>query len=162
MILKEIILNKLKEKLPHIKISDSEYKGELTLFFEKQNVVEICRILKDDPELQFRLCEDITAVDWARRTNRFSIVYHIFSLKNNFRLNLKTDVDESDLKVKSVSSVWKTADWHERETYDMYGITFLNHPDHRRMYLPEDFEYYPLRKEFPLMGIPGSFSLPKK
>ena len=108
------------------------------------------------------MCEDITAIDWAKRKNRFTVVYHIFSLKNKFRLCLKADVDEEDCKIDSVTSVWKTANWHERETYDMYGIAFNNHPDLRRMYMPEDFEYHPLRKDFPLMGIPGSLSLPKK
>jgi NADH-quinone oxidoreductase subunit C len=89
-------------------------------------------------------------------------VYNIFSIKHNFRLRLKAGVDESDGSVDSVSSVWQAANWHERETYDMYGIKFNNHPDLRRMYMPEEFEYYPLRKDFPLMGIPGSLPLPKK
>ena len=71
-------------------------------------------------------------------------------------------MDESECNIDSVTSVWKTANWHERETYDMYGIIFNNHPDLRRMYMPEEFEYYPLRKDFPLMGIPGSLPLPKK
>jgi len=74
---------------------------------------------------------------------------------------IKVDVEETE-NIESVSSVWKTANWHERETYDMYGITFKNHPDLRRMYMPEEFEYHPLRKDFPLMGIPGSLPLPKK
>ncbi|MBI1806028.1 MAG: NADH-quinone oxidoreductase subunit C, partial [Ignavibacteria bacterium] len=71
-------------------------------------------------------------------------------------------VNESDLHVPSVSHVWSTANWHERETYDVYGIIFDGHPDLRRMYMPEEFEYYPLRKDFPLMGIPGSLPLPRK
>ena len=75
---------------------------------------------------------------------------------------LKCDVEENDCNIDSVSSVWRTSNWQERECYDMYGIKFNNHPDMRRIYMPEDFEYYPLRKEFPLMGIPGSLSLPKK
>ena len=118
--------------------------------------------LKEDPELEFLLCEDITAVDWARRKNRFMMVYHIFSLKNKFRLSLKADIDEDECSIDSVVSVWRTSNWQEREVYDMYGISFNNHPDLRRMYMPEDFEYYPLRKDFPLMGIPGSLPLPKK
>ena len=83
-------------------------------------------------------------------------------MKYNFRLRLKVDVDESDCTIDSVSSVWQAANWQERETYDMYGIKFNNHPDLRRMYMPEEFEYHPLRKDFPLMGIPGSLPLPKK
>jgi NADH-quinone oxidoreductase subunit C len=112
--------------------------------------------------MEFLLCLDITAIDWAKRKNRFTVVYHIYSFKNNFRLRLKADIDESDCAIDTVSSVWKGANWQERETYDMYGIKFNNHPDLRRMYMPEDFEYHPLRKDFPLMGIPESIPLPKK
>lgn len=160
MIDKEKITGKLSSQFPGIGMEATEYKGELTIKVPRQNVVEICHFLKDDPELSFILCEDITAVDWAKRTNRFTVVYHIFSISNKFRLCIKADVDESELNIDTVSSVWKTANWHERETYDMYGIKFNNHPDLRRMYLPEEFEYHPLRKDFPLMGIPGSLPLP--
>jgi NADH-quinone oxidoreductase subunit C len=159
---KELVVQRLTENFQEMKFESSEYRGELSIVLDKKNIVEVCGFLKTDPQLEFILCDDITAIDWARRKNRYTIVYHIFSLKNNFRLRLKADVDESDLTVDSVSSVWKTADWQERETYDMYGLTFNNHPDPRRMYMPEDFEYYPLRKDFPMMGIPGSLPLPKK
>lgn len=162
MNLKELIPQKLQEKFPKLNFEFVEYRGDLSVKFDKSNVTEVCRFLKEDPDLEFRLCEDVTAVDWAKRKNRFTVVYHIFSLNHNFRLRLKADVDESDCTIDTVSSVWKTADWHERETYDMFGIKFNYHPDLRRMYMPEDFEYYPLRKDFPLMGIPGSLPLPKK
>jgi NADH-quinone oxidoreductase subunit C len=162
MEIKELVLERLKEKFPGYKIEPVEYMGELTTVIDKEKVVEVCSFLKSDPQLEFLFCEDVTAIDWARRVNRFTVVYHIFSLKNKFRLRLKADVDESDPRIDSVTSVWKTANWHERETFDMYGISFNNHPDLRRMYMPEDFEYYPLRKDFPLMGIPGSLPLPKK
>jgi NADH-quinone oxidoreductase subunit C len=160
--LKELIIQKLKDKFGSVNFEFSEFRDELTVLFDKKNVVEVCRFLKDDNELQFKLCEDVTAIDWARSKNRFTVVYHIYSIKNGFRLALKADVDESGCSIDSVSSVWKTANWEERETYDMYGIIFNNHPDLRRMYMPEEFEYYPLRKDFPLMGIPGSNPLPKK
>jgi NADH-quinone oxidoreductase subunit C len=159
---KELILQKLKEKFPQVNFVESEYRGELTVTLPKENIVDVCSFIKTDTDLEFVYCEDITAVDWAKRTNRFTVVYHIFSMKHNFRICLKTDVDEKDCVIDSVSSVWKAANWQERETYDMYGIKFNNHPDLRRMYMPEDFEYHPLRKDFPLMGIPGSLSLPKK
>jgi len=159
---KELIPQKIKENLPNISFEKSEYRGELTLYFNKNDIVEVCKFLKEDRELEFLLCEDITAVDWARRKNRFTMVYHIFSLKNKFRLRLKADIDEDECSIDSVVSVWRTSNWQEREVYDMYGISFNNHPDLRRMYMPEDFEYYPLRKDFPLMGIPGSLPLPKK
>ncbi len=159
---KEIVSQKLKEKFGAEGLEFTEFRGDLTVKTDKKNIVELCRFLKEDGELQFLLCEDVTAIDWARRKDRFTVVYHIFSIKNRFRLAVKADVDESDCTIDSVSSVWKTANWHERETYDMYGIKFNNHPDLRRMYMPEDFEYHPLRKDFPVMGIPGSLPLPKK
>jgi NADH-quinone oxidoreductase subunit C len=162
MDLKELISQKLKANFPSEDFEVSDYKDELTIKFDKKNIVEICSFLKQDTDLQFLMSTDITAVDWASRKNRFTVVYNIFSIKNNFRLRLKADVDESDCSIDSVISIWSAANWQERETYDMYGIKFNNHHDLRRMYMPEDFEYYPLRKDFPLMGIPGSLSLPKK
>ena len=162
MEINQLVLQKLKEKFPQVNFVDIVYREELTITLPKENIVEVCSFIKTDSDLEFVYCEDITAVDWAKRTDRFTVVYHIFSIKNNFRICLKADVDEKDCNIDSVSSVWKAANWQERETYDMYGIKFNNHPDLRRMYMPEDFEYHPLRKDFPLMGIPGSLSLPKK
>lgn len=162
MDLKTLIPQKLKEKFSSVDFEVSDYKDELTIKFDKKFIVDVCSFLKSDAELEFIICSDITAVDWAIRKNRFTVVYNIFSIKHNFRLRLKADVDEADCQIDSVSSVWRAANWQERETYDMYGIKFNNHPDLRRMYMPEEFEYHPLRKEFPLMGIPGSLPLPKK
>ncbi|MBZ0200324.1 MAG: NADH-quinone oxidoreductase subunit C [Ignavibacteriaceae bacterium] len=159
---KEIIPQKLKEKFEGIEIEVSDFRDDLTLKFDKKFILNAAQFLRDDNDLQFNFCEDVTAIDWAKRKNRFTVVYHIFSMKHNFRLRLKCDVDESELTIDTVSSVWKTANWLERETYDMYGVKFNNHPDLRRMYMPEEFEYHPLRKDFPLMGIPGSLSLPEK
>ena len=162
MDLKELIPQKLKENFPDIEFEISDYKEELTINLDKKRIVDVCKFLKEDPDLQFNYCSDVTAVDWAKRKNRFTVVYNIFSLNNSFRLRLKSDVDESDCAIDSVSSVWGSANWQERETYDMYGIKFNNHPDLRRMYMPEEFEHHPLKKDFPLMGIPGSLPLPKK
>ena len=158
----ELLNNKIKERFPELNFEITKFRDELTLSLPKQNIVEVCKYLKTEPELEYLLCEDITAIDWARRKDRFTVVYHIYSFKNNLRLRLKTSVDVSDCKIDSVTSVWEAANWHERETFDMYGIEFTAHPDLRRMYMPEDFEYFPLRKDFPLMGIPGSIPLPKK
>lgn len=162
MELKELISQKLTKNFPDAELDFSEYKGEFNVKLNKKFINPVCKFLKEDSDLEFLLCEDITAVDWATRKNRFTVVYHIFSLKNKFRLVLKSDLDESDCTIDTVSDVWKTSNWQERECYDMYGITFNNHPDMRRIYMSEDFEYHPLRKDFPLMGIPGSLPLPKK
>jgi len=162
MEIKELLSDKLKAQFPGTNFEFTEFRDEITVKFPKEVVVAVCEFLKTDPELEFLQCEDITAIDWATRKNRFTVVYQIYSFKNKSRLRLKADVDNSDPSIDSVTSVWKGANWQERETYDMYGIKFNNHPDLRRMYMPEDFEYHPLRKDFPLMGIPGSIPLPKK
>ena len=112
--LKVLVTQKLKDQFGSLNFEFIEFRDELTVLIDKKDVVEICRCLKDDEDLQFKLCEDVTAIDWARRKNRFTVVYHIYSIKNNFRLALKADVDESDCTIDSVSSVWKTADWAER------------------------------------------------
>jgi NADH-quinone oxidoreductase subunit C len=162
MDIKDFVVIKLKEKFPKYNFENSDFRNELTVKLDKKNIVKVCKFLKEDEELEFKLCEDVTAIDWAKRTDRFTVVYHIFSLRHNFRLRLKADVDESDCSIDTVSSVWKSANWAEREAYDMYGIIFKGHPDLRRMYMPEEFEFHPLRKDFPLLGIPGSLPLPKK
>ena len=162
MDIKDLVVVKLKDKFPKYNFETSEFRNELTVKLDKKNIVKVCKFLKEDEELEFKLCEDVTAIDWAKRADRFTVVYHIFSLKHNYRLRLKADVDESDCSIDSVTSVWRSANWAEREAYDMYGIKFKGHPDLRRMYMPEEFEYHPLRKDFPLMGIPGSLPLPKK
>ncbi len=135
-----------------------EFKGETTLLVETKSIVEICRALKD--EHGFNYCADICGADRFTEEERFEVIYNLTNLDQHWRIRLKVRVDEENPVVSSVTSVWKAADWHERETYDMYGVRFEGHPDLRRMYMPEDFEYYPLRKDFPLIGVPGSIPLP--
>jgi NADH-quinone oxidoreductase subunit C len=160
MELKEIIIEKLNGSFENAVLNVSEFRGDLSINVTGSKITAICKFLKEDTDLSFDVCKDITAIDWARRKNRFTIVYNLYSLKNKFRLRLKVDIEEES--IESVTSVWHSANWYERETFDMYGIKFINHPDLRRVYMPEEFEYYPLRKEFPLLGIPGSLTLPKK
>lgn len=117
---------------------------------------------KTDEELNFNFLSDICGLDRYIKKDRFEVVYNIWSDKLKYRIRLRVKVDESDLQVDSVTSVWKSADWYERETFDMFGIIFSNHPDMRRIYMPDEFEYYPLRKDFPLMGIPDSLQLPRR
>jgi len=140
----------------------NEYRGECTVVVRKDAIVEICRFLRDDDGCRFDSLRDLLGVDYYRPDERFEIVYNLYSLKNNSRLRLKARINESDLHIPSVTGVWPAANWHEREAYDMFGILFDGHPDLRRMYMPEEFEYHPLRKDFPLMGIPGSLPLPRK
>ncbi len=156
------ITSKIKEKFGESVLEITEFRGDVSLSVTPNKIVEIAEFLKNDEDLQFVMCKDVTAIDWATRKNRFTIVYHVYSFKNNFNLRIKATISEDPPVIDSVTSVWRSANWYERETYDMYGINFRNHPDLRRMYMPEGFEYHPLRKEFPVLGIPGSLPLPEK
>ena len=109
MNLRELIPQKLKDKFPSVEFELTDYRDELTIKFDKKLVVEVCSFLKSDSELEFIWCSDVTAIDWATRKNRFTVVYNIFSMKHNFRLRLKADVDESDCSIDTVSSIWKSA-----------------------------------------------------
>ncbi len=158
----EQVLEKLRATFNDSIISVNEFRGELTIVVKKQDIVRICQFLRDDSELYFDSLRDVCGADYYRPDERYEVIYNLYSYKTLYRLRLKVRVDENELHVPSVASVWTTAEWAERETYDMFGITFDGHPDLRRIYLPEGFEYHPLRKDFPLMGIPGSLPLPRK
>ncbi|MGE5431838.1 MAG: NADH-quinone oxidoreductase subunit C [Syntrophomonadaceae bacterium] len=160
MELKEVIIEKLNGTLKGAVLDVTDFRGDLCLIISPEKFLDACKLLKEDADLEFIMCEDVTAIDWAKRRNRFTMVYHIYSLKNKFRLRLKVNLEGET--AASVSFLWPSANWYERETFDMFGIKFTDHPDLRRVYMPEDFEYHPLRKEFPLLGIPGSIPLPKK
>ena len=102
----------------------------------------------------------MVAADRFTSEDRFEVIYNIISLKSQKRLFIKTRCSEENPTLPTSTSIWPAANWHEREAFDMFGIQFEGHPDMRRLFLPEDFDYYPLRKEFPLLGIPGSLPLP--
>ncbi|GAB1351083.1 hypothetical protein MASR1M107_32980 [Ignavibacteriales bacterium] len=162
MEIKENILRLLEEKFPETRFETTDFRGDLKIKFDKSLIKPVCEFLKNHSELKFNQCVDVTAIDWAKKKGRFTVVYHLYSIDNKFRLRLACDLEEHAAHIDSVSSVWMSANWYERETFDMYGIKFDGHPDPRRMYMPEEYEYYPLRKEYPLMGIPGDLTLPKK
>jgi NADH-quinone oxidoreductase subunit C len=158
----ERILDKLKAGFGNSIESSDDYRGEFTIVVKKADIASVSQFLRDDSELHFDSIRDVCGADYYRPDDRFEVIYNIYSLQNKNRLRLKVRVDESDLHVPSVTTVWEGANWMERETYDMYGIIFDGHPDLRRIYMPEEFEYHPLRKDYPLMGIPGSLPLPRK
>jgi NADH-quinone oxidoreductase subunit C len=162
IITKEILIQKMSGNFESAVETIADFNGTLTICVKKEKLIDICKFLKDDLDLYFDMCKDVVGVDYNRHEYRFEVVYNLYSLKNNFRLLLKTKLEESDLHVPSVSGIWPGANWPEREVFDFFGIIFDGHPDLRRVYMPEDFEYYPLRKEFPLMGIPNSIQLPRK
>jgi len=160
--MKELLINKLKEKFQDFIEEIIDYSNELTFVISKNKILDVCYFLKNNEDLKFDYLVDICGVDRFKKENRFEVVYNIWSEKLKYRIRLRVKVDEKDLQLDSVTSIWKSADWYERETYDMFGIVFLNHPDLRRIYMPEEFEYFPLRKDFPLIGIPDSLPLPRR
>lgn len=144
--------HQLKDRFADAVLEVSEAHGEVTLVVGREQIVAICRWLKDTPDLRYDLLMDMAGVDYLGREPRFEVVYHLYSVPHNRRLRLKVRVPEADLVVPSVTSVWRTANWHEREAFDMLGIRFADHPDLRRIYMPDDYPGHPLRKDFPILG----------
>ena len=132
-------------------IDSHNFRDDQTISVKKEAIRELFKFLRDDPELDFKFLMDLTAVDYLnRKDNRFEVVYHFYSLKHNGRLRVKIPVSEDDCTIDSVSSLWKTANWYEREVWDLYGIKFKGHPDMRRILLYEEFKGHPLRKDYPI------------
>lgn len=136
----------------------TEYAGEQTVRVAKGEIRAVCTFLKE--EKGFNYLADLGGIDRFCDDDRYEVFYNLVSLGEGKRLRLVTRIDEDEMSVDSMCSVYRAANWNERECFDMFGIRFTDHPDLRRMYMPEDFEYYPLRKEFPLLGVPGSLPLP--
>lgn len=131
-----------------------EFRGEVSLeVSDPERIVEVCRVARD--ELGFDLLLDITSVDNYDQPPRWLIVYHLYSLRHRQLLRLKTRVSEEKSELPTVTTVWPAADWHEREIYDMMGVRFRGHPDLRRILMWEGYPYHPLRKDFPLGGLPS-------
>jgi NADH-quinone oxidoreductase subunit C len=129
----------------------SEFRGELTLtIHDAERVAEVCIYAKR--ELGFDYLVDLTSVDNYGEDPRFTVVYHLYGMGHHCPLRLQTSVSEEKSELPSVAGVWRTADWHEREAYDMMGLRFRGHPDLRRILMWEGYPYYPLRKDFPLAG----------
>ena len=143
---------RLRERFPDagIRRQGGEAVRDLALVVPAERLVPVCTFLRDDPELDFALLSWIAGVDYLPRDPRFEVVYGLLSLTRNARVHLKVLLPEENPLVPTVCGVWPTANWHERETYDFYGIEFTGHPDLTRILLPEDWVGWPLRKDSPL------------
>ncbi|MCA1589883.1 MAG: NADH-quinone oxidoreductase subunit C [Acidobacteria bacterium] len=125
--------------------------GEVTVYVPAESIVGACVFLRNEHD--FDLLADICGADRGPEEDpRFEVNYHLFSTVHFERLRLKVLLDEDDPNVQTVTGIWKTADWHERETYDLFGVNFVGHPDLRRILLPSDFDGHALRKDYPLRG----------
>jgi NADH-quinone oxidoreductase subunit C len=142
---------KLKEKFAASIIDIVEFRGEVTVTVKKEDILAILTFLKQS--LQYNLLTDVTAVDYLdKKEERFMLVYQLFSIANKDRLRIKAPLAEADGKIQSATQVWGTANWLEREVFDLFGIIFENHPNLVRILMTPDWEGYPLRKDYPLQG----------
>jgi NADH-quinone oxidoreductase subunit C len=133
-----------------------EHRGETTILLPPEKVPAVAKFLRDHPALRYNFMADLTAVDWPEREPRFDVVYHLLSLETRAVIRLKTHVGqpgEEHPTVPTISNIWPTADWYEREVYDLFGINFTGHPDLRRIMMPDDWTSHPLRKDYPITGI---------
>lgn len=142
---------KLKEKFADSIIEVAEFRGEVTVTVRKDAVLDILSFLKQ--ALGFNMLSDLTAVDYLdKKADRFMMVYQLYALAHKDALRIKAPVAEGECRIQSATQVWASANWLEREVYDLFGITFDNHPDLRRILMTPDWEGHPLRKDYPLQG----------
>jgi NADH-quinone oxidoreductase subunit C len=139
----------LGKNFPDEIVGSGSFRDQHWVELKQGRLVDICLWLRDDPETSFEFLLDVTAVHWPDDPQPIETVYHLYSTRRNDRLRLKVRAGDQG-PVPSVSGVWQSADWNERETYDMFGIEFEGHPDPRRILMPDDYTDFPLRKEFPL------------
>jgi len=143
---------KIQAQFPEHLIDAREAFGELTLQLRREGIAEVCRFLRDDPDLAFDHITDICSVDYPEDEERFEVVYHFYSIRKRHRIRVKARLPEEDCTIDSLTGLWRGANFLEREVYDMMGIRFNHHPDLRRILLTDDFDGYPLRKDFPTEG----------
>lgn len=144
------VLQKIKDHFSEWVIETHSYGDEDTAIISKKGLLEVAQFLKEDPELRFNYLMDVTAVDYWKRKPRFEIVYHFLSLSTRQRLRLKVPVGEQGPEVETLTNLWPSANWYEREVYDMYGIKFRNHPNLKRILMYPEFQGHPLRKDYPI------------
>ena len=149
------IVEKLKDKFVTEIIDVSEFREQVSVSVKPERIIDICRYLHDDADISMDYLSDLSGVDYPERRIRFEVVYNLYSLKYRQMIRIKALIPEDDLSIDSVVPIWSGANWHEREACDMFGIVFNGHPDLRRILLPEDWEGYPLRKDYPLQGVEG-------
>jgi NADH-quinone oxidoreductase subunit C len=127
-------------------------REELTIWVDRGAIRDACAVLRDDPQCPFNYLSDVTCVDWYPAEPRFEVVYHLFSIREKERVRLKVKLNGDSPNVESVFSVWPASNNFEREIYDLFGVRFSGHPNLERLLMPDDWEGYPLRKDYPVEG----------
>lgn len=148
-----ILAKRVQEAFPKGFLKAVQWRGDLAVTVARDALHDVARFLHDDPALDFDYIVHVSSVDWPDEEERFEVVYEFYSIRRRHRIRVKTRVPESDCVVDSLVDIWRGAEFMEREVFDMMGIRFRNHPDLRRILMPDDYtEGYPLRKDFPLRG----------
>ena len=143
----------LHAAVPGALTATSYWVGDWTIIVSASQILDVTRHLRDAPDAAFDMCSDVTAIDWPPRPDRFDVVYTLYSTRFRHRIRVKTKVGDNQ-PLASVSGIWPAANWLEREIYDMFGVNFTGHPDRRRILMPDDWQGFPQRKDYPLEG-PG-------
>jgi NADH-quinone oxidoreductase subunit C len=152
----DALVQRLGDRFKEALRESSDFRGDLSIIADPASVVEVAKYLKEQEGFDYFLYA--TAVDWPARDPRFTVVWEVRSLANKTRIRIKTTAGMPDPHAPSLTSVWPPANWHERETYDLFGIKFDGHPDLRRILMPETWEGFPLRKDYVSFGEPVIFS----
>ena len=145
----QALAERLRERFPDM----VEARGEVTVVVDPEEVVAALTFLRDEPGLEFGWLADLSATDWPDREPRFWIAYHLFSMPHGHRVRVKAGLPPEEPRIASVTPLYPTANWLEREVFDMYGVTFEGHPDLRRILMPDDWDGHPLRKDYSLGGV---------
>ena len=157
----ERAVEKLQAQFPDLFFEVRRFRDEVTVYVPREHIVDTCQFLKNDGELRYNYLSDLTGNDWLDRDPRFEVIYHLYSMEHFTRLRLKVRVPEDDCTCPSVTGVWSTANWHERETYDMFGIVFEGHPDLRRILTPDEWVGHPLRQDYEIGWEEPEFTVRK-
>jgi len=151
------VIERVRAALPQAIEKTTEYRGDVSIYVARDAIVDVARFLRDDPALSYNFLDNLCGVDYLGRTPRFEVVYHLLSFKNRHRICIKVGANEGEA-VPTLTGLWATANWQERETYDLLGISFAGHPSLQRILMPEDWEGHPLRKDVPLGGEEVAFT----
>ncbi|GFO53621.1 NADH-quinone oxidoreductase subunit C [Geomonas sp. Red276] len=141
---------KLKERFADALLETKEFRGEVTVTVKKEKILEVLKCLKED--LKYNFLVDVTAVDYLGQDPRFMVVYQLTSIPNKDKIRVKAPVTEEDCSIDSATALWNSADWLEREVYDLMGVKFANHPNLVRILMTDDWVGHPLRKDYPVQG----------
>lgn len=157
----ENAVEKLAARFEGVEFGVHRFRGEVTITVPREKIVEVATFLRDDAELRYNYLSDLCGNDWPERALRFEVNYHLYSMEHFTRLRLKVLVSAEDCVCPSVTGVWGTANWHEREVFDLFGIGFEGHPDLRRIVLPVEWEGYPLRQDYAIGWEEPEFTVRK-